>query len=178
MKKRAGKNKLLIPLTIVTLIIWGAIIYNIIEYYSSNDNEAIEVIEAPEILEQTNIASSSINDLQSVEYLEIERDPFKFMKGNNARSNKQIEPTVNPNHKKPLIPPINNTNSTSTLKYSINGVLINNENKLVVFEDLTNDKVVFLRENENYLQITIKEIGESKVSLLENGNTKEIDIKK
>ena len=50
------------------------------------------------------------------------------------------------------------------------------EGKLVIFEDITNNKTLFLKEGEVYNNITIKEIGKKSVGLIEENEVKEIMI--
>lgn len=60
------------------------------------------------------------------------------------------------------------------LSYLIKGVIINNNSKLAIMQDITNNKIVFLRKGDRYQGIKIKEISATNVTLLENNELKEI----
>jgi len=90
MRIRAGKNKLLIPLTIVTIIIWGVIIYNVIEYFNSLDENLTEVIEVPDDLEQMDFQGAAYSGLQNTDFINIDRDPFEFVKASVERSKSRL----------------------------------------------------------------------------------------
>lgn len=174
MKIRQGKNKLLIPLTIITVIIWGIIVYNIVGYYNSFDDNSSEVIESPDDLEERGSQTQFQNKFYAEDYIELERDPFVF--GKKKRNDaSQLSNSVSIKTKKEKVS--QESKQTPSVNYSISGTLINNDSRLAILEDMTNKKTIFMREGDNYLGIVIKEIGRAKVVITENGVEKEISIK-
>lgn len=174
MKIKQGKNKLLIPLTIITIVIWGIIIYNIVGYYNSFDDNSSEVIGSPDDLEVMDAQTQLYNKFQVGDYIELERDPFVFGKKKRNDASQQSN-SVSIKTKKEKASQESKPNSS--INYTITGTLINNVSRLAILEDLTNKKTIFMREGEGYLSIVIKEIFPAKVVIIENGSEKEISIK-
>jgi len=172
------KNIAFIPLMTVTFLVWGIIIYKVIDHFKSSNDRTSEII--------TNIASvvdpvnrnSVKNDVIETEYVSLDRDPFvlkRIMKVNdNVGQNKQLNQSTFPR----LKPIIKTEQPQIKFDYVINGVIINEESKLVILEDITNKKIIFMRVEDKYKDIVIKSIDVNKIVLNENGILKDIEIKK
>jgi hypothetical protein len=160
------KNKLTVPLIIITFALWGLIIYKVINYLNSPGEDKSEMV-----IDKNETASLPLrNNLQQEEALAnstIERDPFVFRKKQPVKPINEIVPI----QVKKVIPP------KLLLNYVVNGIIINQKSKLVLFEDRTNNKTVFLREGEQYLSVRIKKIFTDKVVLIEDSIKKEIVVK-
>jgi len=172
MEIRQGKNKLLIPLTVVTIVIWGIIIYNIAEYYNSIDDSTSRIIESTDDLDETDFQKQISYSTPDVEYIQLVRDPFVFGKKHNAVQQINNTPVTTKKEKVISVATV-----TPAINYTISGTLINDASKLAILEDMTNRKTVFMREGDSYLSIVIKEINRAKVVVLEKDVEKEISIK-
>ena len=172
MKIKQGKNKLLIPLIVVTIVIWGIIIYNIVGYYNSSGDNFPEIMVPTDDLDETDFQKQISYGTTDVEYIQLVRDPFVFGKKHDAM--RQINTTPVKTKKEKVI---SVASVTPAINYTISGTLINDASKLAILEDMTNRKTVFMREGESYLSIVIKEINRAKVVITENGVEKEISIK-
>jgi hypothetical protein len=150
------------PLTIASVIIWGIILYNIIAYFTLPSDPVVHKTGENTLVTADEVKVNQTDELKILEYEKLPRDPFLFAKTKNQRVAKKIR-----RKKKPDSPPI---------KYRINGIVLNNNSRLVVFEDLTNKKTLFLREGEAYSDIQIKKISETNIILTERGEKKEILI--
>jgi len=162
MKIITRKNKLTLPLILVTILIWGFIIYNIVEYFNPTDDNPIEV--APDAYSSPSPKKQTIKSMyeEKIEYVKLDRDPFLFSK---------VEPP-----KQKIVKPVKAVPKTSPLNYRISGIIINNKSKLVIFEDNTNNNTLFLHEGETYKDIKIKRIFDSKVELIEMGKLQVVTI--
>ena len=176
MKIKQAKNRLLIPLSIITAVIWGIIIYNIVDYYNSLGTDKTDVIDSPVASNQLYLEKPTDNKLLNTDYIKLDRDPFVLgaRKRNTVavRTNKESSKPKSQNNKK-----IKSTTAPVPLNYLIKGVVINDTSKLVIFQDMTNKKTLFMRERETYLGIIIKEINATKILLNESGSEKEINVK-
>ena len=173
MNKRKPNKKFLIPLVIITIIIWGIIVKNIIAYYSNDSVEKTEVISLPENMEITDSVKKENSSFVNTIYLSLPKDPFVFH-DNPERITKQ-ETKINRLSGKRFNP--NNGVSPKSLNYSIKGIIINASNKMVLLEDRTENNTVFLRERDFYKNIRIKKINAGVVELEEDGSTKTVIVK-
>jgi type II secretory pathway component PulC len=162
-KLSGKKNKLVIPLIIITFAVWGMIIYNLIDYYLSSSNEEEKIVIDNNKLPETKSRKAS-GLSEEITYKELARDPFTFSR----KMEKTIEP-VQPvvQHIEPPKP---------QFMYKINGAIINDKSKLIIFEDQTNHQTLFLREGETYNGIKIKSITITKAIVVEDGKTKEVIV--
>ena len=168
MKKFKLNTKLTLPLILIVLSIWAIIIYNVINYFNSSDKE--EIAAAPiagsvPVSVKTNKYRTA--DIDTLSYTALGKSPFAL--------GTRIE--EKPPAPKPAAPPKAKILPTvPKLNYKITGIIINGGSKLVVLEDVTNSKTVFLREGETYLHLHITLIETEKVSLLEDKTPKEIVV--
>lgn len=175
MKIKAKNNKAVIFLLIVTLAVWGAILYNVIKYYKSRSGseDAGEILTSftEEGLKASSVNKSSVESYgTAMQYKSLDRDPFRMEKARPKEDNIPVKKSSP--HEEKLIP------VKPRLNYKISGVIINKGNKLVVFEDVTGGKTLFLREGDTYKDITIESVLMDKVTLSEDGLTKEIMLQK
>jgi hypothetical protein len=168
MKLKQKSSKFILVLIVVTTIIWGVVIYKLVDYFNFNNDEDNEVITEVEPVNPKRINKDFKNELDIIKFIELERDPFTF---GSKQTVTNLERTTPPPQQH--LPP---TVNEPKINYAINGVIINGESKLVIFEDLTNSKTLFLKEGEVYNDITIKEIGKKKVSIVEFDGIKDISL--
>ncbi|MFO7445405.1 MAG: hypothetical protein R6W90_03520 [Ignavibacteriaceae bacterium] len=161
------KKKITIILLAATVCLWGVILYNVFYYYTSSGEEEPDVIIENENVLYTPVKKNLENE-EAVFYEEIVRDPFVFRKKIAPVPEEEITPEVFT----PPPPP------EPKLNYQINGTIINASSKLVIFEDRTNNKTLFLREGETYNGIKITSIGIDKIKVVEDHEVKEIEVRK
>lgn len=173
------KNIAFIPILLVTLIVWGVIIYKVIAHLKSSEDAN------PEIVTNTANVADPINrnsikaDIIETEYASLERDPFVLKGISKVKDNKELNGQTNSDVAQKLLQKQKaDSPHLDKIQYTINGVIINKESKLVILEDITNKKTIFMREKEEYKDIIIKAIYLNKVVVTENGSKKEIEIKK
>lgn len=148
------KKKINIPLIVVTIIIWGIIVYTIAEVIWFNiDEENIENQE-PDLEYEKKMGTFS-DPIFLFEY--IDRDPFVSVQKKKIEVKQNVAPTVTKEIKveEPLI------------KYSVGGVVINGENKKIVFNDETNSNVVFLQEGDAYQGLRVLKVTKYEVVFLQ-----------
>lgn len=170
---RKKKNKFVWILLISVILIWGLVISHVISFFTGtgedNSNE-ISVVqnEVDKIFSNKKVDSKNEN----ITYLKLNRDPFSFTR----KLNNNFSPTKKVKRPPILIKQLRNNIHQNRTEFRINGIIINPEGKLVIFEDLTNNKILFLKEGEVYNDITIKEIDKQKVILLQESEQKEISL--
>lgn len=126
MKLKTKNSKVVLLLLVITTITWGIVIYNIIDYLDSSDNADVEIIaeENPLLLNNVNNDKSSRAD--TILFIKLKRDPFTFA----GKQRKVIrQKNTSPPPQKKQKPPVNK----QKIKYAINGVIINDKSKLVIF---------------------------------------------
>lgn len=163
-----------ILLAAVTFV-WGIILLQIFAYFSEDpDNTNVIENNHSTHFDTKDDKYYSVPDNISIDYIKLGRDPFSF--GKNV--DEHIGATVVPNNRKYRVKDkiLDNNATHNNINYKINGVIINSENKIVVFEDLTNNKTRFLKEGDTYINIVINEISKKSVSLTEGGNTSTIAV--
>jgi len=161
------KKKLYWFLVLVTITIWGIIILKIVQFFANKDEYVIETPDNLFYNKEVNSENLSIGTL--INYIELERDPFTFSR---TFKNESDRPINSPNVESPL----RNNDIHNKIEYRINGVIINPESKLVIFEDVTNNKTLFLKEGDVYYNIVIKEIGKRKIVINEGNQLKEVFV--
>ncbi len=165
MKVDAKKNKMLVPLLAAVLIIWGLIIYNIIERLYLDDENVTESIAEPEFYKPTKKRNRENYRLLNLSYTKLKRDPFVLKPVPKITPEQQAAAVQKEKQAKPA------------LSYKINGVIVNDKSRLVLFEDLSDKSTHFLRKGDEYKTIKIISISDILVTLTEDGKKKEIEIK-
>ncbi len=155
--KKLLKNRAAIVLLVAVLTIWGFILNHIIEYLTSSGESTIEKIEQMEI--SGNDSAPSNNYLQkSISKLKpIKRDPFILHKVKTASKK--------------------TTTDKPPLKFNITGIIVNNNSKIVILEDLTDNSSHLLKRGEQYKTVKILDIKISEVKVRADGEVKVIDVK-
>ncbi len=137
------------------MFLWQFIIFNIVGYINSGDESTIN-IHINKI--KFSVKSSNIKfkrvDINTLAFTRLNKNPFVFEK-----RIVKVSKITKPKFTLPPPPAIN---------FNISGIIINNNKKLVVFNDLTNKRTVFLSEGDKYKDIIIRSIDVEKVTYLEN----------
>ncbi|MBN2571420.1 MAG: hypothetical protein JXA68_04775 [Ignavibacteriales bacterium] len=167
MKK--NRNKINIILFFIILIVWGLIIYKLITFFIDKSND--DVIELSEENKDDIVNNSTTLSNKRVNYLTLDRDPFSFNSFEQIIDTFTVHNDIDVINKKEIKP-------TIKLQYSINGVIISQGRKTILFEDLTNMSSHYLHEGDKYENIKILQILDNKVVLLEDKEKKEIIIEK
>jgi hypothetical protein len=147
------KKKINIPLILVTIVIWGFIIYSVAEAVWFNaEDDRIKDNAFENNLEKRN--ESTQNSIFEFEY--IDKNPF---------ASTHIEKKVNIS-----------TITQSTVKefereepiiqFSVGGVVINGDSKKIVFNDNTHSNVVFLEEGDLYQGLKVIKVTKNQVEFL------------
>lgn len=153
-------SKIIVFLTVTTIVIWSVIIYNIITYFLPSD----DILDNSLLNGITTVNDNKSNGVETkdeIQFEKIDRDPFSLPKIETSQK-------VAKNVKSKPIPQI------PLIIYKINGVVINDNNKLIILEDITNQYTAFLHEGEEYKNIKIKIISDTKITLMEDKEQKEI----
>lgn len=159
----SGKNKFAVPLLLIVLIVWGVIIYEIINEFNIDES----VIKLPEdnYLSRDSLVynKKKVIELDTIQYVKFRRDPFVFLKSIKRKNKKPVKQL---------------TQVQTNLEFKVGGVLINAKRRIVILEDLTNSKTIFMREGDSYKNLIIKKIEKGGIVLLINGITEKISILK
>lgn len=160
-----NKKRISFILLITTVIvIWGIILFRITTHFLDNDDIQIDI--ANESLPLHPVAvNKKLDEPEEIGYITLEQDPFTF--SDIIKPEKKI--AAKKNKIKPL-PPV------ETINYSIKGVIIANSGKMIIFNDESNSKTLFLREGEEYKYIKILKIDTKTVLLTEYKISKEVNI--
>lgn len=161
--KYPGRNKFAIPLLLIVLIVWGVIIYEIIIEF--HPGESVLILPEENYLSRYNLESNKKKAIEfdTIKYVKFRRDPFVFVKSIKRGEKKPIKQL---------------TQVQTILEFKVGGVLINAKRRIVILEDLTNSKTLFMREGDSYKNLIIKKIEKGGIVLLNNGKTEEIRILK
>lgn len=145
------EKKIRIFLSILVLIIWGSIFYRVGVHLLGDDSEKINM------LNENYPVKYDLSKLKNnkYEYKNLNRDPFVM------NVNKEKEKNISHKIKRAKI-------EETPLKYTIKGVIIKEGREVVLVEDETNSKIVFLREGMHYKGIKIVKISDKGVSVLSN----------
>ena len=161
------KKKINIPLIIIVIVIYGLVAVKAIDYFKSNGDDSNQdsiTNEDVSMASNSNHSKQGLDD--SFKFKDLLNDPFTFTKMKKANDTAKV-------HKKIVSkPPV----FVPSLQFQIEGVIINNDRKMITFVDLSNNKTVFLREGEKYSTIKIKSISKDKVEVVENGITRDIEV--
>jgi type II secretory pathway component PulC len=161
------KKKINIPLIIIVIVIYGLVTLKVIDYFISNDNDSnVNADNNDDITLVSTKKQSKLNSDNKFDFKELQNDPFTFTKIKKVRDSVRVHKKIV--KKPPVFAP--------TLQFKIDGIIINNDRKMITLVDLSNNKTVFLREGETYSSIKIKSISKDKVEVVENGVTRGIEV--
>lgn len=160
METKSKKNKIVYILIICTVVLWGFIGKYLVEFYKAykDDNETVTANAAQNMKP---VLLSGVQD--TVSNITQMRDPFAF---NKKEAPVKTEAAPKPDEYRALI------------NYKINGVIINKDEKVVVFEDVTSNHTLYLNEGDDYSDIHIVKISIKEVILKEHGLIKTISLEK
>ncbi len=148
------KSKYFIPLLTATIVIWGVVIFNIVEYMLTEAEPGIEIIEDNNLpLESIIHESREHDDVQPV-IGSLQRDPFIIRR---KTSQQKPEP--------PKLRFVQDMLRESPIEFKINGVIISGSSKIAILEDITNGNTQFLKIGDEYKGIKILDISEQVVKL-------------
>lgn len=147
------KKKINLPLILITIVIWGIIIYSIAEVAIFKVDD-----ENREDFSTEQIGGEDKNEIkESFEYDYLQNDPFTLT------HRKEVIITA-PNHladKKELV------KEQPIINFTIGGVVINGDKKNIVFNDQTNSNVVFLKEGDSYQGLKVVKVTKNQVEFLQ-----------
>lgn len=146
------KKKINIPLIIITLGIWGFILYSVVQAVWFNIDET--KIETEPVFSY-NKNNKQYEDIVDFEIEKLNNDPFNSTRIETKEEifsevNEQIEPRF-------IYPPIN---------FSVSGVVINGKSKKIVFNDNTHSNIVFLEEGDIYQNLKVIKILKNQVEFI------------
>ena len=163
------KKKINIPLIIVAIVIYGLVAVKAIDYFKSNGDDSNEnsvTNEDVSMASNSNHSKQGLDD--SFKFKDLLNDPFTFTKMKKANDSVKVYKRI---VKKPPV-------FVPSLQFKIEGIIINNDRKMITLVDLSNNKTVFLREGESYSSIKIKNISKDKVEVVENGISRGIKVER
>jgi len=124
----------------------------IFEYLTNKDEPKTEVI-------KQNFIGKRKSNKQEIKFIKFEqniKDPFRLQK---IYSSRQKTKKIKQPWSEKIKPQLN---------FTIKGVIINTQSKMVIIEDLTNRSIHFLKERETYKTIKIIKITNKEITYLEN----------
>ena len=163
------KKKINIPLIIIVIVIYGLVAVKAIDYFNTNGDDSNEnsvTNEDVSIVSNSNQSKHELDD--SFKFKNLLNDPFTFTKMKKANDTVKVYKKIV--RKPPVFVP--------SLQFKIDGIIINNDRKIITLADLANNKTVFLRERESYSSIKIKSIGKDRVEVVENGISRDIEVQR
>ncbi|MFH0736279.1 MAG: hypothetical protein V1773_16960 [bacterium] len=147
-------------LAVVVILIWNIIIYQALDHFFEEDTEIVDFNKNGMTGEMSSLLEKQ--ESPQVQYIKLNNDPFSF-------EEKQIvikTSTIKAVTIKPVL----------TLSYSIKGIIINKNEKLVIVEDKESGSTQFVHEGNSYKGIKIVKIESTSVKILENGKTNTVEI--
>ena len=163
------KKRINISLVIIIIVIYGLVVLKVIDYFNSNsDNTNLNAAIDEDASMVSTSKQSKLNSNNLFELKTLSNDPFTFAQIRRVKDTVKIDRKIV--KKEPV--------SVSLLQFKINGIIINNDSKMITLVDLSNNSTVFLREGEKYSTIKIKSISKDKVEVVENGTAREIEIQR
>lgn len=157
------KKKINLPLVFLTIVIWSFILYTIAETLLFNSETQPE---DSSVQNSDYIRNYKITDNDPFRYEQLEKDPFSLQK---KAKNKPV--TTSFVKKSPEV--IEQTvNDESIIQFNVSGVIINTNNKNVIFKDITNNEVIFLKEGDEYKGLIISKINKEKVEIVDKRSGK------
>ncbi len=145
-------KKINIPLTLITIFIWGFILYNFTEALWLNAEPEEVKIEDGIISQNVEKKNESDDEFQ---FHYLEKDPFNSKVNKTFEINSDIVPTKPPEVKR-----------ENRINFTVTGIVINGDNKNIVLNDETNSNVVFLKEGQSYQGFKIVKVTKQEVELL------------
>lgn len=146
------KKKINIPLIIITIGIWGFILYSVIQAVWFNIDET-EIENDPVFSFRKN--GNQPEDSMEFEIEKLSNDPFKSTINNSQdKMIPEITESIEPQF---INPPIN---------FSVSGVVINGTSKKIVFNDNTHSNIVFLEEGDVYQNLKVLKISKNQVEFI------------
>lgn len=158
---KIGSKKINYFLSSLILFIWSAVFYIV---WNGNSSDVEVDLNTQQNENINSFLSLNISAPDSFYSIKLHRDPFQF--------DKIIEPSEK--LKSSNVPV--STSPHKPVRYKINGVILNNRRKMIVLEDLDENKTVFLRERELYKTLLVKSILKSKIVLVDNNEEKIIQL--
>jgi type II secretory pathway component PulC len=169
MRIKGSKNKIKGFLILAVLAVWGIIIYNLINYINSSDSDSqLNNGKKSGIDNRSQTDKAKLINLDTVSFIELNKSPFELGKIVIEKP-KIVTPKIVVKTTAPPKPKLN---------YQISGVIVSNNRRLVIFEDLTNNQTLFLSEGESYRNIVIEKIDVEKIILKENESEQLIVLKR
>lgn len=162
MKVFKGRKIFNYLLILIVINVWGVIIFNIINYFKSDNDTDITINAQKPIIKASYGKYHEVN-LDTIAYIHLGKSPFVFRQT-------IVKPVI---LTKPKL-----LTSVPQMRFNISGVIINNVSRLVILQDLSNNQTVFLSEGDKYKDITIKKIDVERVLISVNRKDKEIVLKR
>ena len=163
MKLGFKKNLLVVFLSLAVIIVWGIIISRTITYFTEDDQNIIINKDNSDFYKDTFEKPNNAKSKQ-IKYIKLNRDPFIIPR-----------PKIKPVH---ILKSSKRVNKKPGINYSINGVIINGKSKLLILDDKTNNKTIFLREGEEYEGIKILKINTDMINIIDHGLKRELSLKR
>ena len=146
------RKKINIPLIIITIGIWGFILYSIVQAVWFKIDETGSENE-PVFSFNKNVDRPS--DSAEFEIEILLNDPFRIKI---IKPNQEIVSEITkPIEQRLVNPPIN---------FSVSGVVINGTSKKIVFNDYTHSNIVFLEEGDIYQNLKVLKITKGQVEFI------------
>jgi len=159
---KKNTNKLLI---FGVVLLWGYIIFEVITAIIKSSPDSINGTDT--LAFRNNLSSEKyISSGEALIDVSLVRDPFNFT---------PAKPIVSST---PMPKPINMDRLPAGIMYRIAGVIINENRRVVLLEDKTDNRSVFLRENDKYENLKIIGIQHQVVVLEESGIKKIYELEK
>lgn len=158
---KIGSKKINYFLSSLILFIWSAVFYVV---WNGNPSDVEVDLNTQQNENINSFLSLNISAPDSFYSIKLNRDPFQF------------EKIIEPSEKvKSSNVPVS-TSLHKPARYKINGVILNNRRKMIVLEDLDENRTIFLREGELYKTLLIKSILKSKIVVVDNHKEKIIEL--
>jgi hypothetical protein len=162
---KIGKKKNIIILIVVVIIIWGIVLSNVISYVHSTHENYDENIQSNN--DSVSKSGRQPAHFEETEFITLKRDPFGLPR---LHTLSKLKPNPKIVHEK------NEKSPPVQIDYKIAGTIVNDTEKLLVLEDITNKTTVFLKEGELYKGIKIDSILTESITLTQGSATKKIHI--
>lgn len=158
------KKKINIPLIIITIAVWGIILYSIAEIVWFKQESTGDVGSGF----ITNYDENKIEGFSSeFHYKYLDKDPFKLK--TKVKTQKSIET-------KSLIKPVQNEQIVEDewSNFTLSGVVINSGNKNIILNDHSNNEIIFLKEGEQYKGLKVAKVSKQQVEFIAVNSGKSI----
>ena len=148
------KKKINIPLIIVTIIIWGIIVYSISQTVWFNASE-----EKGEVMMDNDSfdLKKNISPPQPFVFELLEKDPFDLAYKKSVVEVKKIRIPIKLEAKREI----------PLIRFSVGGIVINGDRNKIVLNDETNSNVVFLKEGDLYQGLKVIKVTKNHVEFLQ-----------